>query len=449
MLRRRAGISADGATPLATSPDTIHIMSVHLRLERAQFQQTMQVTAPDVGPPQLPPAVRDDRRVAPDQEPASTTRAGIDRRPFLLTFGSILQPNGGLQVRTRVLAETLAGLGCPSAVVSTREPGTVPHTTSWARSLRVPQRESRAGVFRDLVRLTRDAAAVSDMVIISDATLLPVLTAARVSLPLVWDTNECQSLHYGRLRSPRAAAKRVAWIWLERWAGRRCSVAVAIGEREASHWRRLHPEFGGKVVTVDHAPFIPTAASLVSGVTLERIVGRQLHGPLLVFAGSLAGKHNAPAAQWIIDVLAPSLSDVVTIVICGPGTEKLSGGSSGARVDCLGMVDEIDTVIAGADLCLAPLTSGAGVKTKVLHYLAHGRRVVGTPIAFEGLAGAPGLIETSLESMPGVIAGLLDTEEPDEAGTTRVAAQRAWMESHHSRLRVATQWQEILECLPR
>jgi len=53
-------------------------------------------------------------------------------------------------------------------------------------------------------------------------------------------------------------------------------------------------------------------------------------------------------------------------------------------------VDEIDSIIDSADLCLAPLATGAGVKTKVLHYLAHGKRIAGTPIAFEGLSGAPG-----------------------------------------------------------
>jgi hypothetical protein len=296
--------------------------------------------------------------------------------------------------------------------------------------------------------LTRRAAGDSSFVVIPDATLLPVLVAAGVRLPLVWDTNECQSLHYARLtQTPVNRAKHVAWLVLERWAGRRCSLAVAIGNQEAEHWKRIHPQFGSKLVTVDHAPFATPRSGPESRSALERRLGRSVAGPVLVFVGTMRAKHNGPAAQWIIDVLGPSLPSTTTIVLCGPGTERLRGRDGGAVVECLGKVDELDSVIATSDLCLAPLASGAGVKTKVLHYLALGRRVAGTPLAFEGLEGAPGLFEARLDSLPALVASLTKTAEAPETAQGRVATQRAWMERHHGRGHVASQWKEILQCL--
>jgi hypothetical protein len=118
-------------------------------------------------------------------------------------------------------------------------------------------------------------------------------------------------------------------------------------------------------------------------------------------------------------------------------------------VECLGNVDDVDSVIASADVCLAPLASGAGVKTKVLHYLAHGCRVAGTPMAFEGIDGAPGLYQASLASLPALVASLTKTVESPESAHARAGAQRAWLEHHHGREQVAQQWKEVLQCLSR
>src|SRR4029077_9043013 len=89
------------------------------------------------------------------------------------------------------------------------------------------------------------------------------------------------------------------------------------------------------------------------------------------------------------------------------------------------------------------------VKTKVLHYLAHGRRVAGTAVAFEGLDGAPGLFEASMEDLPGVIAALSADIEQEDVARRRDLAQRSWMECHHGRGHIAEQWREALENLDK
>ena len=113
----------------------------------------------------------------------------------------------------------------------------------------------------------------------------------------------------------------------------------------------------------------------------------------------------------------------------------------------LGAVDDVDSIIATADLCLAPLATGAGVKTKVLHYLAHGKRVAGTPIAFEGLSGAPGLLEAPLDVLPDLVARIIAAPESADAARSRVAAQHAWLAEHHGRPLIIDQWRNVLACV--
>jgi Glycosyl transferases group 1/Glycosyltransferase Family 4 len=372
----------------------------------------------------------------------------LPARPMLVTFGSVQEPDGGLQVRARVLAESLAALGIAPAIVSTRERNPRGPLPKWARSLHVPSQKPRKGFSIEFARLIRDVAATSDVVIVENAMFMPALTFSRIALPMVWDTNECQGLHYSRLPSTLDnRAKQLVWNGLERWAARRCRLAVSIGEPEAREWRGRYPSLRGKLMTVDHVPFARDVVTAGTRADVERLVGSKLTGPVLVFVGTLAAKHNQVAAQWIVDVLAPSLPQSVTVLLCGPRSEQLHGTGVGARVLGLGMVDDIDAVVASADLCLAPLASGAGVKTKVLHYLMLGRRVVGTPLAFEGIEGAPGVFAAPLADLPDLVTRLAGVTETAAVTEERVAAQSAWMTQHHARGQAVDQWREALECL--
>ena len=70
-----------------------------------------------------------------------------------------------------------------------------------------------------------------------------------------------------------------------------------------------------------------------------------------------------------------------------------------AGVEFTGVIGdpELDTVLARARVGLAPLSFGAGMKRKTLHYLSHGLPVVGTAFAVQGLADEGGGV------VPGVV----------------------------------------------
>jgi glycosyltransferase involved in cell wall biosynthesis len=234
------------------------------------------------------------------------------------------------------------------------------------------------------------------------------------------------------------------WKLIERSSVARADVIVAISETEADWWRRLFPKSQNKLVVVDHSSRAKQIAFEPARVDLERLCGMPLRGPVLLFVGNLLGKHNAVAAQWLVESLAPRLPAECSLVLAGPGTEAVTARVSDAIVCTLGGVTDIDTVVAGADMCLAPLAAGAGVKTKVLHYLAHGKPVVATPVALEGILDPPGVHEAGLDEFLRVIIDWISRGEDPVARRRREALQRAWVRERYGPDRVAEQWRDAL-----
>ena len=232
---------------------------------------------------------------------------------------------------------------------------------------------------------------------------------------------------------------------LETVAARYSSQIVSISDQEATHWKSLHPTAARKVVVVNHGAVWEKRDPVASRLWLQSLIHDPQRGPIVLFLGTLSGKQNMHAANWIVDELGPSLPPEYTVVLCGPGTELITNVSqrASARIVGLGFIDDVDSVVAGSDLCIAPLASGAGVKTKVLHYLSHGKRVLGTEIAFEGIAGAPGTAVSDLSEFASSVIQVFESpESPDEA-SERVKLQEDWLRQHDSREVLEEQWRKV------
>jgi glycosyltransferase involved in cell wall biosynthesis len=366
-------------------------------------------------------------------------------RVLLITFGPVLNPQGGLGVRARSVLEGLTELGLRVSVISHYEDSLdgLPRSVATFHVLRRPL---RLGWSWELVRVARDLAKEVDVAIVESALLLPALRVGRPTTPIVWDTNECETLHYTRLKGTMTNRLRLfVWRQIERWAVRWTQVIVAVSETEATWWARLFPRSKDKLVVVRHRMLAEPVDSSDARRTLEQLCRSELHGPVLLFVGTLAAKHNAAAARWLVDELAPSLPPDCFLVLAGPGTEHVrTHRPTKAQVIGLGTVTEIDAVIAGADACLAPLDAGAGVKTKVLHYLAHGKLVLATPVATEGLDGAPGVLVAQLDDFPAKVLEFLNRPEDVEAAQRRAQGQRDWIEREFGSERVLEQLREAL-----
>lgn len=110
----------------------------------------------------------------------------------------------------------------------------------------------------------------------------------------------------------------------------------------------------------------------------------------IIFVGGFQHPPNIDAAVSLVKEVMPAvwreLGDVrVTIVGSHPPPEVQSLASS--RVDVTGWVEDLQPLLDGAKLMLAPLHYGAGMKGKITQALSVGLPVVTTPIGAEGLDG--------------------------------------------------------------
>ena len=357
----------------------------------------------------------------------------------IITFGSVLQPRGGLSARSRAAAEDLSLLGAQVSVLSLGEPYDGSIATGSA-DIPVMALRSHApyGLSARLALAARRLAADTDALIVESALLLPAVVAGRPRVPIIWDTNECETLHYRRAEpSTRNRLARLVWTVLERWAAGQAAAVVAVSATEAGFWRSVVPAYADRVVVADHRPLIDAAPPRE-----QECSGGP---PEVMFVGNLGGKHNLNAARWTARVLPQALRAPARIVLAGPGTETIEPVlAPGVEVLCIGEVDDLVGLLGRATICVAPLDAGAGVKTKVLDYLAAGARIAGTPTAFEGFEHCPGLVQAPLEDLPAVIQQMIDNAETGEEASRRRVAQRAWLDDRGP-TRTAEQWRRILE----
>lgn len=108
----------------------------------------------------------------------------------------------------------------------------------------------------------------------------------------------------------------------------------------------------------------------------------------LLFVGNFLHHPNILAASYIIDQLSPKLKGT-QIALVGPNlpdefTRRIESRSE-CNISYLGQIEELSKVYESSRIVVAPLGVGAGIKGKVLEGLRHGKPVVGTTIAWEGI----------------------------------------------------------------
>lgn len=93
---------------------------------------------------------------------------------------------------------------------------------------------------------------------------------------------------------------------------------------------------------------------------------------------------NIEGIRWFYCNVVPKLNDRLELDIVGRGTEMLREEFSNPRVHVLGTVDDIFQCFYDADVFIAPLFSGGGMKAKSIEAVSMGKCFVGNS---ESLAG--------------------------------------------------------------
>jgi glycosyltransferase involved in cell wall biosynthesis len=171
---------------------------------------------------------------------------------------------------------------------------------------------------------------------------------------------------------PRAHALRE----LELAMIRACDTTFVVSDSESAQVQRDVPGANVLVVPTVHdvEPFVPPPEDRAG----------------ILFVGGFQHPPNIDAAISLVKEVMPAvwreLGDVrVTIVGSHPPPEVQVLASS--RVDVTGWVEDLQPLLDGARLMLAPLRYGAGMKGKITQALSVGLPVVTTPIGAEGLEG--------------------------------------------------------------
>ncbi len=173
-------------------------------------------------------------------------------------------------------------------------------------------------------------------------------------------------------------------------------LVLAISEEEARFLRPLLPR-----TPVDFIPNIHPIPEQHTGPE-----GRED----LLFIGSFAHPPNGDALEYLVKKIMPLVwqrrpAQVLTVV--GGGVDSKLDGLASERVRFLGFVDDLDPILYGTRMLVAPLRFGAGAKGKVGQALSYGLPVVTSPVGSEGLGMTHGhdylLAETPSEFADAIV----------------------------------------------
>ncbi len=113
------------------------------------------------------------------------------------------------------------------------------------------------------------------------------------------------------------------------------------------------------------------------------LLSRREDMPFIIsYYGDLTLPNNYNGLRWFCNTVLPELSGYsVELHVAGKGSEQFSVYD---RVRAFGFVDNIDAFVCSAQIVVAPIFSGAGLKIKVLDAIGYGKPMITTPKGAEG-----------------------------------------------------------------
>ncbi len=122
-------------------------------------------------------------------------------------------------------------------------------------------------------------------------------------------------------------------------------------------------------------PIIPNDKKMV--VTGE-------HETKKLFFVCSTGIVNIKGFFWFYENVLPYLRFDYLITIAGTGSVELGKLVNGKNINIVGKVDSLEEYYLDADIVIAPIFDGGGMKVKTLEALSYGKTLVGTPESLHG-----------------------------------------------------------------
>lgn len=216
--------------------------------------------------------------------------------------------------------------------------------------------------------------------------LARLLRQAGVTLPIITFYHNVEArFFFDALRavpSVHAFGVLIANTIAERWAATYSERRVMLNQRDSRLHARLYRRPGTDVLPMAlRDQYDPAAAQ----------AARPRENPYALFVGG-DFYANVEGMAWYAEKVAPH-SPVDTVVIGRGMDAHRTRLEQWGKVHVVGAVDELACWYAHAQIIVAPILSGSGMKTKTAEALMHGKRIAGTAEALEGyeLAAQDGL----------------------------------------------------------
>ena len=290
----------------------------------------------------------------------------------------------------------------------------------------------------------QEAAADSDVCIVSDATLLPAVRAY-VRLPTIYDAPCVESLAPGLLEdrpewqrtlvSFPSRAEREALAWID------AVIARCDEDRDAFTQRTSAPVVVVPPVLEDDPRRLRTPLERERAKAERGLAGKRIG--IYVGTGTVA---NVAAMLAL-----PTLSGGVdALLIVGNVARNVIGDALPRPLRITGEVseDELDALLGLADVALEPTSTGNGISRKVIAYVRAGVPVVTTPAGLRGLPLAPerDVLCGPLDAFPQLIARTFADPAAARARAARAkAALLAAFTPDAARLRFERMLRDVFE----
>jgi len=205
-------------------------------------------------------------------------------------------------------------------------------------------------------------------------------------VPAVMDTSDAALVGVFRraMNAPRIWTKAyylLQWLFWVRYESRffpRFAKVLTVTEQDAAALRMVMPDLDvyADAIAVDIEA--PPKAGPAQGPA-----GR------IGFLASFNHQPNVDAALYFAQQIFPLVRERLPqaqFVVAGKNPPPALLEMQGAGVSCLGFVDDVSAFYGDAEVVVAPIRFGGGIKIKVLEAMACGKAVVTTSVGAEGIA---------------------------------------------------------------
>lgn len=165
-------------------------------------------------------------------------------------------------------------------------------------------------------------------------------------------------------------------IYQEKLNQKYCDVNIVFNQRDAQLYQKYYGEMPDAIIPIS----TPTPE-----IDWEKAAWSNEKSDIMqvLFVGSKYYP-NIIGIKWFYKNVLPKLNNNIIINIVGRGTEILKKELTDCRIRIYGSVDSLAPYYMGADVIIAPLFDGGGMKTKTVEALSYGKSIVATDEGLEG-----------------------------------------------------------------